>query len=49
MNVINQALEKDYALYHGDSCEVLKAFPSDSIHYTIFSPPICVSVYILKQ
>lgn len=39
MNVINQALEKDYALYHGDSCEVLKAFPSDSIHYTIFSPP----------
>ena len=39
MNVINQALEKNYALYHGDSCEVLKAFPSDSIHYTIFSPP----------
>ena len=39
MNVINQTIEKNYALYHGDSCEVLKAFPTDSIHYTLFSPP----------
>ena len=39
VNVINQTIEKNYALYHGDSCEVLKAFPTDSIHYTLFSPP----------
>lgn len=39
MNVINQVIEKDYALYHGDSVEVLKGIPDNSIHYSIFSPP----------
>lgn len=28
-----------YALYNGDSCEVLKEIPSDSVHYEIYSPP----------
>lgn len=27
------------AIYNGDSCEVLKNIPDNSIHYTIFSPP----------
>ena len=39
MNVKSQVVEKDYALYCGDSCEVLKEIPDDSIHYSIFSPP----------
>lgn len=39
MNVINQTIAKDYALYHGDSVEVLKGIPDNSIHYSIFSPP----------
>ena len=28
-----------FALYNGDSCEVMKAIPDNSIHYSIFSPP----------
>lgn len=39
MNVINQAITKRYALYNGDSCEVMKGIPSDSVHYIIYSPP----------
>lgn len=39
MNVLAQAIEKQYAIYNGDSCELVKDIPDDSIHYTIFSPP----------
>ena len=39
MVVLNQSIGKNYALYHGDSCEVLKGIPDNSIHYTITSPP----------
>jgi DNA modification methylase len=39
MNVINQALGEDFALYHGDAIEVVKGIPDSSIHFSIFSPP----------
>jgi hypothetical protein len=39
MNVINQTVTEDYALYHGDSCEVMKGLPDSSVDYSIFSPP----------
>ncbi len=39
MNILNQAIEQDYALYHGDSCEITKGLPDNSIHFSIFSPP----------
>lgn len=39
MNVLGQAIEKDYAIYNGDSCELIRNIPDESIHYTIFSPP----------
>lgn len=39
LNVINQCVTDNYALYHGDSCEIIKGIPDNSIHYTIFSPP----------
>lgn len=39
MDVLQQAIEKKYAIYNGDSCELIKNIPNDSIHYTIFSPP----------
>ena len=39
MNVLEQAIENKYAIYNGDSCEIVKAIPDNSIHYTIFSPP----------
>lgn len=39
MNVIDQLIDDRMAIYNGDSCEVLKNIPDNSIHYTIFSPP----------
>lgn len=32
-------IQERYSLYNGDSCEVMKAIPDNSIHYSIFSPP----------
>ncbi len=39
VNTINQVIEHDYAIYHGDCVEVAKGIPDSSIHYSIFSPP----------
>ena len=39
MNVLEQTVENRYAVYNGDSCEITKEIPNNSIHYTIFSPP----------
>ena len=39
MKVLDQVTENKYALYNGDSCEVVKEIPDNSIHYTILSPP----------
>lgn len=39
MKVLDQVTENRYAIYNGDSCEVIKGIPENSIHYTIFSPP----------
>lgn len=39
VGVINQAVTDRYALYNGDSAEVLKGIPDGSVHYIIYSPP----------
>lgn len=39
VNVIDQAVSERYALYNGDSAEILKSIPDSSVHYSIFSPP----------
>lgn len=39
MNCLDQAVGENYALYHGDSVEVLKGLPEASVGYSIFSPP----------
>lgn len=36
---LNQAIEKDWTIIHGDCCEAIKGIPDESIHYSIFSPP----------
>jgi DNA modification methylase len=38
-NVKKQVIADKYALYNGDSCEILKGLPDCSIAYSIFSPP----------
>lgn len=39
MKILNQNITDNFAIYQGDCVEVLKGIPSDSIHYTLFSPP----------
>jgi len=39
VKVINQEIGETFAMYHGDSVEVLKGVPDTSIGYSIFSPP----------
>lgn len=36
---VEQVVTDDYAIYQGDSCEVIRAIPGDSIHFGIHSPP----------
>lgn len=38
-NALNQEIGKQYALYNGDCVELIQNIPSDSIHFSIFSPP----------
>lgn len=39
MDVINQKISDRFALYHSDCIEGMKKLKSESIHYSIFSPP----------
>lgn len=39
MNVLDQSIGENYAMYHGDCVEALKGIPDHSVHYSIFSPP----------
>ncbi len=39
MNCIDSKITDKFALYNGDSCEIMTAIPTDSVHYEIFSPP----------
>lgn len=40
--LIEQTLTEDYALYNGDSCEVLPSLPEESVDLSIYSPPFAV-------
>jgi DNA modification methylase len=44
VKVLNQSQGNDWILYHGDSVEVLKGIPDDSLHFSVFSPPFA-SIY----
>ena len=46
--VIEQRIETDWALYHGDSCQVIKGIPDNTLHYSIFSPPFA-SLYTFSD
>ena len=35
----NQEIKENYAIYNGDSCDIIKAIPDNSIDYIIYSPP----------
>jgi len=39
MDIINQTITNDYAIYHADTIDVAKTLPDNSIHMSVFSPP----------
>ena len=39
IKAVDQVITKNYAIYQGDSCELIRAIPGDSIHFGIHSPP----------
>ena len=41
-------ISEQYALYNGDSAEVLRMLPDDSVHYIIYSPPF-QSLYVYSN
>jgi len=48
MKVINQNSGKNWQLYHGDCCEVIKGIPDNSVGFSIFSPPFS-SLYVYSN
>jgi len=38
-NVLDQQITDRWAVYNGDSMEVMQSYPDDSIHLSIYSPP----------
>ncbi|MBB3743877.1 hypothetical protein FHX10_003376 [Rhizobium sp. BK591] len=39
INAVEQVVTDRYAIYQGDSCELIRGIPSDTIHFGIHSPP----------
>lgn len=39
VNVLDQVIADQYALYHGDCVPVLRGMPDESVGFTVFSPP----------
>jgi len=37
--VNKQVITDDYAIYNGDSCEIMPTLPDESVHLTVYSPP----------
>lgn len=39
IKAVDQVVTPEYAIYQGDSCDVIRAIPGDSVHFGIHSPP----------
>lgn len=39
IKAIDSVICQDYAIYHGDACELIRAIPDGSVHFGIHSPP----------
>lgn len=48
MKVLNQAQGEGWALYHADTIELARVLPSDSMDFSIFSPPFS-SLYVYSD
>lgn len=39
VKTVDQIVTDEYAIYQGDSCEIIRGIPSNSVHFGIHSPP----------
>lgn len=39
IKAVDQVITDQYAIYQGDSCDLIRAIPGDTIHFGIHSPP----------
>ena len=39
VDIIDQVITEDYAIYHADCIEGMRGLPDNSVHYSIYSPP----------
>lgn len=39
VNAVDQVIADRYAIYQGDSCELVRAIPDGSVHFGVHSPP----------
>lgn len=39
VKAVEQVVTRDYAIYQGDACELVRAIPAGSVHFGIHSPP----------
>jgi hypothetical protein len=39
VKAVDQVVNRDYAIYQGDACELIRAVPSETVHFGIHSPP----------
>ncbi len=39
IKAINQVIKENFAIYEGDSCEIMPALPAESVGYSLHSPP----------
>jgi hypothetical protein len=39
IKAVDQVVTDDYAIYQGDACELIRAIPSESVHFGVHSPP----------
>jgi DNA modification methylase len=39
MNVLDRVITEDYAIYNGDTVDVAKTLPDESVDFSVFSPP----------
>jgi len=44
MPVTDQVIADNYAIYCGDSCEVLPTLPDESVHMSVYSPPFATEI-----
>lgn len=39
IKALDQVVCDDYAIYHGDACELIRGVPDNSVHFGVHSPP----------